>query len=233
MLFRSPGTAGNGSSLMPDLSSTGQFVSFVSAASDLVAADAGGYSDAFVRDLAVPATTLVSVTDAGVQADGNTTEASISGDGTVVAFKSAAANIQPADLIHMDIYIRRNWSLPGASTEFVSTHTSNTGSGNSCADPDLSVNGRFVVWQSMSDQLVNGDTGGFRDIFLRDTLGLVTTRISVNTAGDQGDAGSGTPFVGGRPSVTASGSYVAFESSATNLGGGAAGIKDVFRRGPF
>jgi Tol biopolymer transport system component len=69
------------------ISAEGQFVAFASAAGNLVAGDANGESDVFVRDRETSTTTLVSVLPGGRgQFPGRSTEPSISADGTVVAF---------------------------------------------------------------------------------------------------------------------------------------------------
>jgi Ca2+-binding RTX toxin-like protein len=50
-----------------------------------------------------------------------------------------------------------------------------------------------------------------RDIFVRDTLTNTTTRVSVDSAGTQGNDYSSTP------SISADGKFVAFSSNASNL----------------
>lgn len=70
---------------------------------------------------------------------------------------------------------------------------------------------RFVAFQSEATNLVSGDTGGFTDIFLRDTVNNITTRISVDTAGNAGN-GDSTGC-----SISADGRFILFNSSASNL----------------
>ena len=67
----SGGTEGNGASLSSALSADGRFVAFVSAATDLVAADTNGVSDVFVHDRQTGATERVSVASGGAQGDGS------------------------------------------------------------------------------------------------------------------------------------------------------------------
>ncbi len=97
--------------------------------------------------------------------------------------------------------------------------------------PDISHDGRYVCFTTLASNLVAGDTNSFRDIFVRDTcLGATgctpsTTRVSVDTAGTQGNGASG--FC----SMSATGRYIAFESYATNLvAGDTNGMSDVFFR---
>ena len=67
--------------------------------------------------------------------------------------------------------------------------------GNGRSDtPSLSYDGRFVVFASDASNLVAGDTNGVRDVFVRDRKMGRTTRVSVDSAGNQGNGPSGSPF---------------------------------------
>ncbi|OLB81512.1 MAG: hypothetical protein AUI14_03060 [Actinobacteria bacterium 13_2_20CM_2_71_6] len=99
------------------------------------------------------------------------------------------------------------------TTRVSSSLTGGPGNGHS-EFPALSVDGRYVVFQSGADNLVPGDTNLQTDVFLRDRVTGAIERISVSTAGVQGVGPSGL-FV---PSaVTPDGRYVAFQSFARNL----------------
>ena len=89
--------------------------------------------------------------------------------------------------------------------------------------PDISANGRYVVFASDATNLVAGDTNGKRDIFLRDTVARTTRLVTKATAGKA----NGNSF---QPKVSDSGRYVAFLSDATNLvPGDTNNATDVFR----
>ena len=89
--------------------------------------------------------------------------------------------------------------------------------------PSISADGRFVAFDSYATNLVAGDTNGFEDVFVADRMTGAVERVSVTTAGVQGDRNS--RFA----SISADGRYVAFESSATNLvAGDTNGSFDVF-----
>ena len=77
--------------------------------------------------------------------------------------------------------------------------------------PAMSADGRYVAFQSRSDNLVPGDTNGTWDIFVRDRQSGTTERVNVDSGGVQGDATSNYS------SISADGRYVAFTSSASNL----------------
>ena len=57
----------------------------------------------------------------------------------------------------------------------------------------------------------------------------ITERVSVDSAGNQGNADSPASFLGGPPAISADGGYVAFRSEASNLVvGDTTGASDVF-----
>ena len=51
--------------------------------------------------------------------------------------------------------------------------------------PAVSADGRFVVFVSLADTLVPGDTNGAADIFVRDRLTGTTERVIVSSTGAQ------------------------------------------------
>jgi len=82
----SSGAEGNGNSSyfeasLPRISADGRYVVFISQATNLVTGDNNGALDAFVHDLDTSETTRVSVDSSGIEANGSSLAASISGDG--------------------------------------------------------------------------------------------------------------------------------------------------------
>jgi Tol biopolymer transport system component len=74
-----------------------------------------------------------------------------------------------------------------------------------------SADGRIVAFQSDASNLVPGDTNGAMDVFVRDRQTGTTTRVSVDSAGQEGNSAS---FMG---AISADGRFVAFGSHADNL----------------
>ncbi|MEG4284712.1 calcium-binding protein [Microcoleus sp. A006_D1] len=223
----SAGNQGNDFSRAPSISADGRFVAFFSDASNLVPGDTNGSSDFFVRDLLTNTTTRVSVDSAGNQGNGDFSSfslvPSISADGRFVAFKSNAFNLVPGDTNNTeDIFVR---DLSTNTTTRVSVDSAgNQGIDNSSA-PSISANGRFVAFSSDASNLVPGDTNGSRDIFVRDLSTNTTTRVSVDSAGNQGKNLSRAP------SISANGRFVAFLSNSSNLVPGDTNNKeDIFVR---
>src|SRR2546426_666776 len=96
------------------------------------------------------------------------------------------------------------------------------------ADALISADGRFVAFSSDATNLVPGDTNAVRDAFLRDRSAHKTIRVSVSSAGVEGNALSS---VSDPSPISADGRYVVFYSSADNLVPGDTNlVRDCFVR---
>jgi Tol biopolymer transport system component len=220
---------GNGPSSSASLSADGRNVAFLSSASNLVSGDTNGAQDIFVRNLQAATTTRVSVATGGAQANGNSDSPNISPDGRYVAFTSAATNLVPGDTNGTtDIFVR---DLQTGTTSRESVDSNGLQANGSSSAPAISRGGRFVVFVSAATNLVPGDTNAVSDVFLRDRLTGRTSRVSVNTAGTQGDQASEVYSYYGPPSVSTDGRLVVFDSWATNFAADDTnGVSDVFLR---
>jgi Tol biopolymer transport system component len=205
----SDGTQGNGTSQFPAISADGRFVAFASNATNLVPGDTNGVPDIFVHDRQTGATTRVSVDSAGNQGNSNSEIPSISADGRFVVFDSFATNLVPGGTVDLQIFLHDRAS---GHTEQVSVDSAgsqpNLFSGELAS---ISADGRFVAFESFASNLVAGDTNGNPDVFVRDRLTGQVERVSVDSAGNQGNSYS---F---QPAISANGRFVAFYSVATNL----------------
>jgi hypothetical protein len=84
--------------------------------------------------------------------------------------------------------------------------------------PSISADGRYVAFVSSADNLVESDTNGVVDVFVRDLQARTTERISVDDNGNQQNdqqQRDGSTFCG--LDISADGRYVAFSSAADNL----------------
>jgi Tol biopolymer transport system component len=91
--------------------------------------------------------------------------------------------------------------------------------------PAVSGDGRYVAFSSDAGNLVSGDTNSASDVFVRDRTANTTERVSVSSAGTQGNNESGAAV------ISADGRYVALVSAASNLvAGDSNGKEDVFVR---
>jgi Tol biopolymer transport system component len=90
----------------PSVSGDGRYVGFNSLDDKLVFPDDGGLIDVFVYDRQTEALSLVSRNDAGVQANANSLSASLSFDGGMVLFQSAASNLVTTSAPAAELYVR-------------------------------------------------------------------------------------------------------------------------------
>lgn len=221
--FSTAGNHANDSTASASLSADGRFVAFHSPATNLVPGDTNAATDVFVRDTTLGTTTRVSVDSGGGEADDASLNASISGDGRSVAFDSRATNLVAGDTNGTwDVFLHEPATpsviepgLPiperGSSVALASVSSAGEQASENSTSPQISADGRKVVFVSIASMLVPGDTNNEADVFLRNLENGTTIRVSV---GDAGQALGGASY---SPSVSADGRYVAFVSRAKNL----------------
>lgn len=205
------------------ISNDGRYVAFDSTADNLVAGDANGAEDVFVRDRTASTTERISVGPGGAEGDAGSNDGEISGDGTVVAFDSNATNLVTGDGNGTsDVFVR---DRTAGTTERVSVDGAGVEGDGSSASPDIDDDGSVVVFRSAATNLVAGDANGLFDVFRRDRAAGRTERASVSTAGAEGDGDAAVATTVG------SGSFIAFRSAATNLvADDTNGVDDIFLR---
>jgi Tol biopolymer transport system component len=186
-------------------------------------------------------TTLESTTAHGDPADGLSTAPSISGDGRLVAFESAAEDLVPrATHSGTDVFVRDRVRRVNS---LVSLSSSGAPGNDTSHGAFVSGNGRFVAFESYASNLVEDDTNGTGDIFVHDRVTRRTERVSVSSSGTEqrpepvtdwgvgstdGTQTNGATCGGGLPAqcsnnermfptLSYDGRYVAFQSHAPNL----------------
>ena len=192
-------------------------------------------------------TSLISVTSDGVQAEPEcfydiysnwcfgSYHTSISADGMLVAFESRSTNlVQEGDnngFADIFVHDRRTHQ-----TIRVSVASDGSEAENPCgfaiygysecfgnSSPSLSGDGRHVAFVSPAPNLVANDTNNSNDVFIHNLETHQTKRVSVRTAGVQGNGESQ------QPDLSSDGNIVAFTSTAGNLvDGDSNGVDDVF-----
>nr|MDT0658355.1 hypothetical protein [Micromonospora sp. DSM 115978] len=156
-----------------------------------------------------PTTVRVSLTQAGGQGDLESWESVLSGNGRYVAFTSVATNLVPGDTNGTtDVFVRDRHR---GTTERISIGSDGQQSNDQSFDIAISDDGRHVAFWSHATNLVPDDTNDAYDVFVRDRRHGTTRRVNVNRAGEQSAGGAA------RPTVSADGRYVAFQSYATDL----------------
>jgi len=184
----SAGNQGNGTSYPYAVSADGRYVVLESFASNLVPGDTNNMPDVFVHDRQTGATERVSVDSAGNQADDGGEISSVSADGHYVAFSSGASNLVPGDTnFHTDIFVHDRQT---GVTERVSVDSAGNQANGGADGPYMSADGRYVAFSSYSSNLVPGDTNGETDVFVHDRQTGLTERVSVDSAGNEGNGES-------------------------------------------
>ena len=217
----SDGRRANGETFGAAVSADGRFVAFTSEATNLVRKDTNDRRDLFLHDLSTRTTKRVNVSNRGRQANGGVADVvpAMSAHGQFIAFDSSATNLTPHDDNgSVDVFVHNR--LTG-ETKRMSKGLGELPNGHSF-NPSLSSDGRFVAYNSFASNLVKGDTNEVMDVFVYDSLRRKTTRVSVDSNGNQSIGNRdpndwGTYGHSGWASISSDGRFVAFDSSALNL----------------
>lgn len=228
------GTEGDLDSSGGSISDDGRYVTFISNASNFDPNDSGIYADVFVRDRNVAArlTTRLTALPNGDEADADSSNALISGDGRVVAFDTDAGNLlsQPDDNVTTDVYAR---VLATGVTERISTGLGNTDSTDFSFVAGISDDARFVLFQSGASNLISTKLTSVSNSFVRDRSSGST--VLGATSDGQGEPSDPNVANGGSfpNAISGDGRYVLFSSNATDViraGDTNGNVTDVFLR---
>jgi hypothetical protein len=196
------GSAGNGDSYNPALSSDGQYVAFVSLATNLVSGATvdGVTPQVYVRSLCggitpitqpsttpstcVPTTYLVSSPDGVTPGNAPSGHPAISQGGTYVAFVSSASNLSvPNPNKAQEIFEQNECQIAGTNcvptTVIISTPDGTTPAGGVNLQPAISYDGRFVAFASTAANL-GVASGGVQQVYVRDTCTAASTTTTTS-----------------------------------------------------
>ena len=163
------GAQADASSTLWAISPDGRWVVFDSQASNLVAGDTNGTSDAFVYDQQTGTTARVSVGPGGAQGNGSSYGRGISADGRWVVFASSASNLVAGDTNgSADVFVHDRQT--GTTTRASVAAGDVQGNGESFVAA-ISADGRWVAFDSQASNLVAGDTNSAFDAFVHDRRG--------------------------------------------------------------
>jgi Tol biopolymer transport system component len=215
------GTPADGESGAGVISGDGRFVTFQSEATNLVAGDANGKRDAFVVDTLTHATTRVSVSSGGAQANSVSDQPEISADGRLVVFSSPASNLVPGDTNDTwDVFVHdRHTGL----TSLGSVASGGTQANRHSEQPEISADGRYIAFVTRANNLGPTDTNETWDVYVRDRSAGTTSRLSVPPGGPEpGRSVSG-------PMISGDGRVFGFLSELSSfVAGDTNGVNDVF-----
>jgi len=206
----SNGKPATGETFSPALSADGRFVAFYGKGTGLPGAN--GQGQVWVHDLKTGTTKLASRANNGDPATGgNSAYPSLSGDGRFVAFVSYASNLPGASSSTDLMYLRD--MKTGKTLVGSQTGAGVPAFGRVYGQP-LSSNAGRVVFFSNDADLPHG-SDGFDHVYVRDR-GSGNVRL-VDRAGSGAVANAESDDA----SISGNGRFVAFDSEASNLPGGA------------
>jgi VCBS repeat-containing protein len=136
---------------------------------------------------------------------------SISADGRYVVFQSTASNLAPGDAEFSNIFVK---DLQTGAVQRVSVGLGNAEPDGQSIRPQISPDGRYVIFTSKADNLVAGDINNQFDAFIYDTWNKTTTLLSESALLNLGNGDSSWGAA-----VAAGGIYGVFGSTAGNLTG--------------
>jgi Tol biopolymer transport system component/ribosomal protein L24E len=231
------GTQANDFSARPVISRNGRWVTFESAATNLISAggiggliggggnDTNGVRDVFVHDLGNSSgqmssdgvTSRVSITNTEApnnQANGDSSKPSISADGTKIVYHSDAANLGGSG--GTNIFLR---DIHTSTTRLVSANADGTPADKSSASPSISADGRFVAFATRATNLSGRDNDGKFDVYVKDITNLPGGAVSLVSVASDGTPASYPAVAQGSvdPTISGDGSVVGFWSDAANL----------------
>jgi Tol biopolymer transport system component len=217
LLSRAAGTVGEGangdSGGRIAVSASGRFVAFESRATNLTDGAVPGVVNVYLRDTATNAVTLVSRASGpdGAGADGDAGNPAISPAGRFVAFESGADDLSPDDDNSVEnVFVR---DMATGTTTLVSRAADGTPANGGSSNPSISVNGAFIAFESVADNLSSEDDDAVSNVYARDmetgTIALVSRGSAPTNVAADGDSHE--------PTIDRDGRRVAFLSDADNL----------------
>lgn len=144
-------------------------------------------------------------------------------NGRFVAFWSGASNLVADDTnTSYDVFLR---DASTGTTERVTVNDAGVEAntlGTEIANlypPSISIDGRYIVFDTIADNLSALDTGTFSDIYLRDRLEGTTTAVTACSS-----IGTGNSF---NPSISPDGQHIVFTSEAADPWPGCDAVNDL------
>ena len=236
-------SAGNGKSYNPAISSDGEWVAFISLATNLVSNVTldGVTPQVFLRETCggvvsetcTPTTFLVSTADGITPGNGLSSNPAVSESGLFVSFTSIASNLgatAPNPSGAQEIFQRSTCveNTCTANTILISTPDGVTPADGASSESSISSTGQFVAFASTATNLEAG-VGPTQQIYLRDTCLDITTTCTPSTtlssSSNNGIQGNGTSEY---PSISSTGQYIAFASFSSNFASTTNGVENIF-----
>ncbi|HYL69021.1 MAG TPA: hypothetical protein VEX69_07640 [Candidatus Limnocylindria bacterium] len=246
------GASANGASSEPVIDSAGVHVAFTSKATniDTTVPLNGTARQVFWRPACSTTPTctgaatqaqLVSISADGLSAGtGESFNPAISSDGRFVAFVSTATNLvsnATFDGVTPQVFVRDTCggltsSTCTPTTFLISTADGSTPADGASANPTIATSGLFVSFTSTADNLgaAAPNPSKLPEIFVRGctyTASTCTGQTLLVSTPDGVTPANGSSTV---PAISPNGQFVAFASTATNLGTNSGGVRQIYLR---
>jgi hypothetical protein len=232
---------------LPSVSSNGQYIAYLSNATNLSGSTTGTGTNVFLYDRSADTNTMVShASGATTTANKNADSVAISGDGSTIAFTDNATNLLSTSITtsfdQLYVWSRTNDSATGLSAGQIelASHTSSSnttaasfsGSGLSSTGsslwgplpPSLSTNGEFVAYYFGGNNLVANQAGtaAAENVFRYDANVNKNTSILVSHASGADATAGNNPtnsnqYEASGPAISSDGRYIAYANNSTNL----------------
>ncbi len=152
----------------------------------------------------------ISTASGGAPGTGNSTSASVSGDGRYVAFVSAGTNLVDGDTNGKQDVFLHDRQL--GTTKRISFGAGGIQSNGDSYAPYASFDGSYVLFTSKATNLVSGDTNNLEDLFLYDAAADSVQRVASVVSGSE-YVGAGSSY-----GISADGRYVAYAGKPGSTG---------------
>jgi Tol biopolymer transport system component len=231
---------GNQYSNKPQISDDGRWLVFESDSTNFVTGG-GSTTQIYLKDLQNlnQAPLLVSSLDStqtdqsSYRGNQNSGASQISADGRWIVFSSLSTNLVTGASLTSQIYLKDRQNLHQApllvsSLDSTQTDQSSYRDNQGSITPQISADGRWIVFRSSSTNFVTGASGA--QIYLKDLQNLDQPPVLVSSR-DSAQANQGA-FLGNNtssdPQISEDGRWLAFSSQATNFVTGASGTSQIY-----
>ncbi len=199
-----------GGSYGRSVSDDGRFVQFLSHGDDVHPDDPDILLDVYLRDRQAGTTELISERLPGTVSTQGCGTTHMSADGRFVAFSCGDDNVVPGDTNGgWDVFLKDRQS---GLMELVSIDGSGVQGGWPGSDwPEVSDDGRYVVFRSFADNWMPGISTNNPQIWLRDRIANTLTLVSRRPDGQP------ATYPCGQSSISGDGRHVAFDNAGDDL----------------
>lgn len=216
------GSESNGRSYVTSMDAEGENIVFYSDSTNFVKGDIFDEFHIFVYNRTKAYTKRISIAVDGTEGNGISASGGISANGRYVVFTSYASNLVSNDTnSESDIFV---YDLETSTIKRVSVASDGSQANHLSRYPNISGDGRLIVFTSFASNLVKNDNNNELDVFMYDQQTGKTSLVSVTPEGTSGSNHSD------RAVISEDGRFIAFESSANDLACCSSAFHDIFVR---